>query len=354
MTDAFHHVWLSGLFGDTAMSDCLSGECTLQHMIRVEAAFVRACAAHRRIDAATELATLAHLEGFACDLAGLQSGTAIDGTVVPALVQQLRADQPAAIATALHSGMTSQDVTDTALALTLRAANNIFAERLNELDAALQQLSDRFGHNTMMGRTRMQAALPIRVGDRIAAWRSPVTHARTSLGQIRSSVERVQLGGPVGTFQNAPDGPAIMQHMAEYLSLTPGPQWHTDRGALADYAHWLSRLSGGLGKFGQDIALMAQQGVDETSLQNTGSSSAMPHKQNPIMAELLVSLAKYNATLLPAMHQALVHEQDRSGSAWTLEWLVLPQMMMTAARGCVAAQTLADNLAHLGSTPRTN
>jgi len=26
------------------------------------------------------------------------------------------------------------------------------------------------------------------------------------------------------------------------------------------------------------------------------------------------------------MHQALVHENERSGSAWTLEWMTLPQM----------------------------
>jgi 3-carboxy-cis,cis-muconate cycloisomerase len=43
-----------------------------------------------------------------------------------------------------------------------------------------------------------------------------------------------------------------------------------------------------------------------------------------------VALARYNASLLSAMHQGMVHEQERSGSAWTLEWLALPQMAMSA------------------------
>ncbi|MBR7508544.1 adenylosuccinate lyase family protein, partial [Mycobacterium tuberculosis] len=57
----------------------------------------------------------------------------------------------------------------------------------------------------------------------------------------------------------------------------------------------------------------------------------MPHKQNPVQAELLVTLARYNATQLSGMHQALVHEQERSGTAWTLEWMILPSMVMASA-----------------------
>ena len=31
------------------------------------------------------------------------------------------------------------------------------------------------------------------------------------------------------------------------------------------------------------------------------------------------------------MHDAQIHENERSGSAWTLEWLVLPQMVVATA-----------------------
>ena len=82
------------------------------------------------------------------------------------------------------------------------------------------------------------------------------------------------------------------------------------------------------------------------ALSGGGGSSAMPHKQNPVHAESLVAIARFNATQVAGMHHALVHEQERSGAAWALEWMILPQM--TVATG--AALRLADEL--LGSIER--
>jgi 3-carboxy-cis,cis-muconate cycloisomerase len=91
---------------------------------------------------------------------------------------------------------------------------------------------------------------------------------------------------------------------------------------------------------GMDISLMTQQGVDEMRLRGGGASSAMPHKQNPILAELLVTLSRYNAVQLGGMHQALIHEQERSGASWALEWMILPAMLYCTTRGLSAAQEL--------------
>ena len=117
--------------------------------------------------------------------------------------------------------------------------------------------------------------------------------------------------------------------------------------ALADFAGWLSLVTGSLGKFGQDVALMAQAG-DEIELSGGGGSSAMPHKQNPVEAEVLVTLARFNAAQLSGMHQALVHEQERSGAAWTLEWLILPQMVVATAAALRLAGELAGQIESLG------
>jgi 3-carboxy-cis,cis-muconate cycloisomerase len=85
---------------------------------------------------------------------------------------------------------------------------------------------------------------------------------------------------------------------------------------------------------------MAQQGIDEVTLTGGGGSSAMPHKQNPILAELLVTLARFNATQVAGMHHALVHEQERSGAAWALEWMILPQMAQATARSLSVASEI--------------
>lgn len=108
-----------------------------------------------------------------------------------------------------------------------------------------------------------------------------------------------------------------------------------------------SLITGSLGKFGQDIALMAQTAT-EIALSGGGSSSAMAHKQNPVAAETLVALARFNATQLSAVHQAIVHEQERSGTAWTLEWLVLPQMVMATAASLRLAEAMSTKIERLG------
>ena len=71
---------------------------------------------------------------------------------------------------------------------------------------------------------------------------------------------------------------------------------------------------------------MAQQGLDEIALSGGGGSSAMAHKQNPVAAEAMVALARYIAGQQGILGQAMIHEQERSGAAWALEWLTLPAM----------------------------
>jgi 3-carboxy-cis,cis-muconate cycloisomerase len=101
-------------------------------------------------------------------------------------------------------------------------------------------------------------------------------------------------------------------------------------------------VSGTLGKIGQDIAFLAQNEIGEATIEGAGTSSAMRHKQNPVQAELLVAMARFNATQLSGLHQALIHEQERSGSAWALEWMILPRMIETTAASLnMAADLLA-------------
>ena len=93
---------------------------------------------------------------------------------------------------------------------------------------------------------------------------------------------------------------------------------------------------------------MSQQGIDEVELSGGGGSSAMPHKQNPVLAELLVTLARFNATQVPAMHDAMVHEQERSGAAWSLEWMILPQMAQATARSLTAGNEICQSISRIG------
>ncbi|MGI9505013.1 MAG: 3-carboxy-cis,cis-muconate cycloisomerase, partial [Geminicoccaceae bacterium] len=261
------------------------------------------------------------------------TGVARDGLIVPTLVKELRKSLDEAHRPHLHFGATSQDVIDTGLVLRLKAAGALLRDDIGNVIKRLDQLSLERGRQPLMGRTRMQRALEVRVADRIGIWRRPLEHHLEALDRLESHLLAVQFGGPVGTLETLGDkGSEVRARLAERLALVdPGCCWHTDRSRIADIANWLSKVSGTLGKIGQDVVLMAQNEVGEVEISGGGLSSAMPHKKNPVRAEMLVSLARYNAVQLGGIHQAVVHENERSGSAWTLEWLTLP--MMVAATG---------------------
>src|SRR5690606_19341215 len=169
-------------------------------------------------------------------------------------------------------------------------------------------------------------AIPIAVADRFRSWWFPLERHVERLQVFALEGLAVQFGGAVGTLEKLSGrGPAVRAALAAELGLADTPQWHSRREGVLELAGLFAAITGSLGKTGTDIALMADRG-GEIALAGGGGSSAMPHKQNPVAAEMLVTLARFNAAQLGGMAQATVHEQERSGAAWTLEWMILPQM----------------------------
>jgi len=346
----FDHPYLSALLGDDGIALQFSPEAEVEEMNYFEEALARAAAAEGLIPvAAAERISIS--AAFAPDFGALKVAAARDGVIVPEYVREFRERVGPTFAEYVHFGATSQDLIDTSLVLRLRPVLTDFGERLDAIVALLDGLHARFGGNPLVGRTRMQAAVPIAVADRLAEWRGPLPRHRQRLIDLSPRLLVLQFGGAAGTLDRLGDkAGAVARRLAEALDLgLPERSWHSQRDGFAEFAGWLSLVSGSLGKIGADIALMAQNGIDEIALDGGGTSSAMPHKQNPVAAEVLVALARYNATLLPAMHQSLVHEQERSGAAWTLEWLVLPQMVMTTAASLRTAKTLLGQITRMGT-----
>ncbi|GFP61208.1 hypothetical protein BCBD1442_05660 [Brucella ceti] len=48
------------------------------------------------------------------------------------------------------------------------------------------------------------------------------------------------------------------------------------------------------------------------------------------------------------LHQAMVHEQERSGTAWMLEWMILPPVVAATGAALKAALVLSDNIVRMG------
>ena len=353
MTGAPSRPLLSALVGDEEVEALFSSEAELAALLEVEAALAEAEAKAGLIGADAAVRIGDACRDFSPDWNALAKGLARDGVVVPELVRQLRDAVGEPHRGAVHMGATSQDIVDTGLMLRLRRVVAILSGRLEALVIALEEASVRDGAVPLTAHTRMQAALAFTAADKIETWRAPLERQAEELRRLGPSIFVVQLGGPVGTRSGFDGkGDAVAREMAKALGLADAPCWHSERDRIARFAAWLSLISGLLGKIGQDVALMTQSEVGAAGISGAGGSSSMPHKANPVPAEVLVALARFNAGLLGALNQALVHENERSGAAWTLEWLVLPQMAVTTATGLATALRLVKSLRILPSGGR--
>jgi 3-carboxy-cis,cis-muconate cycloisomerase len=169
---------------------------------------------------------------------------------------------------------------------------------------------------------------------------------RDRISTLENEVAILHFGGAVGSLDKLGDkGVGVARRLATKLGLRAILRArHSERDGQAALASWLSLVTGALGKMGQDIALMAQTEMGEIRLASGGGgSSALPHKVNPVGAEMLVTLARFNATMVSGMHQSLVHENERSGAAWTLEWMLLPQMVVATGAATRTAKALLES-----------
>lgn len=346
----FDHPLLSPLLGDDRVASLFSLEAELHGAEMFEAALASATAAEGFIPEGAAQGIIEGLKGFTPDLELLAAATARDGVMVPGLIAQMRETLGAEFGPHLHFGATSQDVIDTSLVLRLREGMELLGDGVALVVNGLDQLEERFGEQSIQGVTRMQAALPIGAASRIGNWRAPLERHLVRLNEIKPRLLVLQFGGAVGTL-NKFDGKGddVAQRLAAALELSyPEQCWHNQRDGLAEFAGWLSLVTGSLGKMGQDLALMAQNSVGEVAFEGAGGSSAMPHKQNPVGAEVLVSLARFNAVQVSAMHHSLVHENERSGAAWMLEWMILPQMVVATAGALNRAGDLLASIKSFG------
>ncbi|WP_377298033.1 3-carboxy-cis,cis-muconate cycloisomerase [Rhizobium sp. SGZ-381] len=345
---AFDHPILSGLLGDEETGAFFETAADIAAMLSFERALAlsEGQAGVIPMDAAQRIA--AAVLTFEPDIAALRAGVSRDGVVVADLVRQLRATVSPDDAPFVHKGATSQDVIDTSLMLRLSGVLALFSKRLDLLLKAFAALDKAHGKRALMGHTRMQAAIPITVSDRIRSWAEPLARHAERLKGLSQAGLPVQFGGAAGTLDALGDkAGAVRARLAKELGLADVIQWQSQRDRLVEICDLFALISGSLGKFGQDIALLAEMG-GEMTLAGGGGSSAMAHKQNPVAAEVLVSLARFNAVQLSGMHHAMVHEQERSGAAWTLEWMLLPLMAVATGASLRRAHELLSNIRALG------
>lgn len=350
---------LGPLLGDAEIAACFTDAAAVEAMAAFEVGLARAEARHGVIPPAAAEKIVALAQGFVADFHAMGQSTAASAVPTIALVNQMRAHINDEASAYLHWGATSQDVIDTALVLRLRTVLGILEARLEGLTHALAEQARRHRDTVLPARTRYQQALPTSLGLKLASWLAPLPRQLARLDEMKPRLLCVQFGGAAGTL-SALDGRGVdvMQSLAEELGLhAPPMHWHSQRDALAELGSWLSILTGVLGKLGQDIALHQQSEVGEIRESGDpmrGGSSTMPQKANPIGAEAMVALARFNAGLLGTLHQALVQENERGGPGWQLEWMTLPQMLTSAGAALNHASAFAADMVVDAQRMQTN
>jgi adenylosuccinate lyase len=233
----------------------------------------------------------------------------------------------------VHHGLTSSDVVDTALSVTLVRATDLLLETVDALDAAIVARAREHRDTPMIGRTHGIHAEPTTFGAKLALWALQLRRDRARLVRARAAVNVGKLSGAVGTYSNI--DPEVEAFVCERLGLEPVPATQViarDRHAELLYA--CASLGAGIETFALEIRHLQRTEVGEVAEPfRTGAqkgSSAMPHKRNPVKCEQLCGLARvlrgYVTSALENI--ALWHERDISHSS--VERIVFPDAFQLA------------------------
>ena len=220
----------------------------------------------------------------------------------------------------LHLGMTSSDLLDTALALQLSAAADLLRADLDRLLDALERRAHEHKHTLCIGRSHGVHAEPTTFGLKLAGFHAEFARNRSRLEQARREVATCALSGAVGTFANI--DPRVEERVAARLGLTPEPisTQVIPRDRHAVFFATLAVIASGIERLATEIRHLQRTEVGEVAepfAAGQKGSSAMPHKQNPILAENLTGLARLvRSAVIPALENvALWHERDIAHSS---------------------------------------
>jgi fumarate hydratase class II len=203
----------------------------------------------------------------------------------------------------VNCGQSSNDVIPTAMHLSaLDAIVHQLIPALNELHAALLAKAQAFGDILKIGRTHLQDATPIRLGQEFSGYASQVEHGINRLWSVEKHLGELALGGTaVGTGINTHvdfSRKTIEGISAETgLKLREAPnhfEAQASRDAVVETSGALKTVAVGLIKIANDIRLLGSGprcGIGELKLPATQpGSSIMPGKVNPVMCEMLIQV----------------------------------------------------------------
>jgi len=199
----------------------------------------------------------------------------------------------------VNMAQSTNDTIPTAIRLAALALLPALLESLDRLAAVLLDRGRAFDAIIKSGRTHLQDATPIRLGQEFTAYGRSVERNRAKLAEAAEWLRELNIGGSaVGTGLNAE--PAYAGMMVKHLKAMVGVELREGKdkvqlmqsmGDQASFSAALRTYAMDLGKIADDIRLLAsgpRTGLNEIKLPEVQpGSSIMPGKINPSIAEMV-------------------------------------------------------------------
>lgn len=203
----------------------------------------------------------------------------------------------------VNQGQSTNDIVPTAGKMTVITLLQPLMESLKKLEEAFAKKAVEFDDIIKMGRTQMQDAVPIRLGQEFAAYASAVRRGLKRIEAAQSEMYAVNLGGTaIGTGINADI--TYFNSVTKVLAELTGVPYHQAEDMVDGTQHidCFAAVSGALkecglalSKISNDLRLMSsgpRTGFGEINLPSRqNGSSIMPGKVNPVIPEVVSQVA---------------------------------------------------------------
>lgn len=228
-----------------------------------------------------------------------------------------------------HTGVTSFDIEDTALAMLLVEVMDILIEDVKKLRATILVRSIEYKKTVMIGRTHFIHAEPITFGLKLLNWVDPLDRHLVRMNTARENIRVGKISGAVGKYSLSPQ---IEKIACEMLGLKPAKisTQILSRDLLVEYISCLVGVANSLERFATEIRHLAGTDFGEVAEYKDPAakgSSAMPGKsflRNPIKSENVCGLAKAMRGYLTMAHENENLWCERSLDNSALERIFLP------------------------------
>ncbi|MDR2163877.1 MAG: class II fumarate hydratase [Clostridiales Family XIII bacterium] len=200
----------------------------------------------------------------------------------------------------VNRGQSSNDTFPSAMHIAaVSAVEDLLLPALDGLRLEFDRLSREYADIVKIGRTHLQDATPLTLGQEIGAWGAMLSETGEMILSAIGPVRRLALGGTaVGTGLNTHPGfaelaAAKITEISGHSFVTAPDKFHalTSRDAIVNLHGALKALAADLVKMANDVRMLASGprcGIGEITIPaNEPGSSIMPGKVNPTQCEAL-------------------------------------------------------------------